>query len=381
MNRSRRPSSSSRSAFDRRSLRPCVEVVLAFAWSSVVAAPLTAQDYPAPTPPGVGQSAVDEGSLEAVATWRLPSDREIGERLATAARDSGWPEDRIAELVAPWLGGSEGAAGNDPLGRTLESISLVRPEARPVADAYLGSVRFATIDGAILASFETAPWMRTQLQAALGIVAVRSDLHDEGLALLDPLDPAETVDPAEVLFRRAIARQQLVRGGEAIEDLKRLLEREADLARRHREVGKLMLADLEALEADSLDEISRLMRDVRRRQSLYRSGRRVLEQEEEVIEKLDKLIEELEQQQQQQAAAATLAPSSPAQDTVLKGAPAPGEVDRRRQGSGEDWGNLPARERAAAMAELSKQLPSHYRELIEEYFRKLAVDPDEESGN
>ncbi len=381
MNRSCRPFGSPRHATDRRSRGARLALVLSFVGGVSFAPGLTAQDYPAPTPPGVGQSAVEAGSLEASATWRQPSDREIGDRLAAAARDTGWTEDRIAELVAPWLGGSEGSAGSDPLGRTLESMALLRPEARPVADAYLGSDRFAAIDDSILASFETAPWMQTQLQAALGIIAVRSDLHDEGLALLDPLDPALTVDPAEVLFRRAIARQQLVRGGEAIEDLKRLLEREAELARRHREVGKLMLADLEALEADSLDEISRLMRDVRRRQSLYRSGRRVLEQEEEVIEKLDKLIEELEQQQQQQAAAATLAPSSPAQDTVLKGAPAPGEVDRRRQGSGEDWGNLPARERAAAMAELSKQLPSHYRELIEEYFRKLAVDPDEESGN
>jgi acyl-CoA reductase-like NAD-dependent aldehyde dehydrogenase len=61
---------------------------------------------------------------------------------------------------------------------------------------------------------------------------------------------------------------------------------------------------------------------------------------------------------------------------MLKGGGAPGDVDQKAQGSGEDWGDLPAKERAAAMAELAKDLPSHYRELIEEYYRKLAEDPN-----
>lgn len=76
------------------------------------------------------------------------------------------------------------------------------------------------------------------------------------------------------------------------------------------------------------------------------------------------------------AASASNSPASPAQDSTLKGGPAEGDVDQKAQGPGEDWGDLPAKERAAAMAELAKDLPAHYRELIEEYYRKLAEDPN-----
>ncbi len=39
-----------------------------------------------------------------------------------------------------------------------------------------------------------------------------------------------------------------------------------------------------------------------------------------------------------------------------------------------DWGNLPPKEREEALQQLGKDLPSHYRDVIEEYFRKLARD-------
>jgi hypothetical protein len=50
----------------------------------------------------------------------------------------------------------------------------------------------------------------------------------------------------------------------------------------------------------------------------------------------------------------------------------PGNVDPKKLGSDSDWGNLPPKERGEALQQLAKDLPSHYREVIEEYFRKLA---------
>ena len=38
----------------------------------------------------------------------------------------------------------------------------------------------------------------------------------------------------------------------------------------------------------------------------------------------------------------------------------------------EQWGNLPEKERARAMLELSRDMPPRYREAIEAYFKKLS---------
>ena len=36
------------------------------------------------------------------------------------------------------------------------------------------------------------------------------------------------------------------------------------------------------------------------------------------------------------------------------------------------WGKLPEKERAKAMAELTRDMPARYREIIEKYFKNLA---------
>ena len=42
----------------------------------------------------------------------------------------------------------------------------------------------------------------------------------------------------------------------------------------------------------------------------------------------------------------------------------------------ENWGKLPPKERASALAELTRDLPPSYREAIEAYFRKIGEAPD-----
>ena len=54
-------------------------------------------------------------------------------------------------------------------------------------------------------------------------------------------------------------------------------------------------------------------------------------------------------------------------------------MQRREIGSSADWGNLPAKEREQALQEVGREFPSHYREIIEEYFRRLASDDSVES--
>ena len=100
-----------------------------------------------------------------------------------------------------------------------------------------------------------------------------------------------------------------------------------------------MEADIKPLKVDSLDEIARLMDDIKRRLKLARAGTRVRKEEDDVIAKLDKMIEEAEKQQQQQqqqqsggAGQGQNQSSSPAQDSSNLQGRGEGNVDPRRLG-------------------------------------------------
>jgi hypothetical protein len=50
-----------------------------------------------------------------------------------------------------------------------------------------------------------------------------------------------------------------------------------------------------------------------------------------------------------------------------------GTVDQKRLTNyAQNWGKLPEKERAKAMAELTRDMPPRYREVIENYFKKVA---------
>jgi hypothetical protein len=52
----------------------------------------------------------------------------------------------------------------------------------------------------------------------------------------------------------------------------------------------------------------------------------------------------------------------------------PGQIDAKKiKDLAEQWGKLPPREREANMRELTRDMPQRYREVIQEYFRKLSV--------
>ena len=53
---------------------------------------------------------------------------------------------------------------------------------------------------------------------------------------------------------------------------------------------------------------------------------------------------------------------------------APGKVDRRDIGERDGWGNLPAKEREQALQQIGRDFPAHYRDIIQQYFRELAVE-------
>ena len=60
------------------------------------------------------------------------------------------------------------------------------------------------------------------------------------------------------------------------------------------------------------------------------------------------------------------------------GGKGPGEVTRKNIGSQSGWGDLPPKEREQALQQIGRDFPSHYREAIKEYFRRLAAEGNEE---
>jgi hypothetical protein len=209
---------------------------------------------------------------------------------------------------------------------------------------------------------------------------VQNGYFDEAISWTDGLKTDDVVAPDALLFYRAIALHRLVQPNEADATLGQLLQREDGLPTRYQQLASLMRQDLVGLEDESLDHIARRMDDVRRRLALGRSGERVQGVENGVIESLDKLIKDLEDQmqQQQQAQSAGSAggqPSgTPMQDSRIAELKGPGKVEPRDVGRGSGWGNLPDKDREKALQEVGREFPSHYREVIEEYFRRLAAE-------
>jgi hypothetical protein len=119
---------------------------------------------------------------------------------------------------------------------------------------------------------------------------------------------------------------------------------------------------------------------VGRRLDLGRAGPRVRGIEDGIVESLDKLIKELEEQQQQQqsgAAGNNIQSQTPMPDSQLAGGRGRGEVTRRNIGSESGWGNLPPKDREEALQQIGREFPSHYRDVIQQYFRRLAAEGSE----
>ena len=146
-----------------------------------------------------------------------------------------------------------------------------------------------------------------------------------------------------------------------------------------------MQQDLAGLQDDSLDHISRRMDDVRRRLAQGRSGQRVQDIENGVVASLDKLIKQVEDQmQQQQSRIEQFALRRTTGSTADAGQPAGSDEGAGRSRASRH--RAQARVGAICRRRIAKRrcrtsaanIPSHYREVIEEYFRRLAAEESAE---
>jgi hypothetical protein len=317
-----------------------------------------------------------EEDLEQKASWSLPDAAQVKAQLDTFLQTRQLDESTRAKITALWT--DEATKNRSPeelLDQVATTVALVDENARQLIDfCRTASDVTALPDFPMLQDEQQPAFLRGNLRLLYGRWLAQHHLYDEALVQFQPLTTADVVDPAALLFYQSVAYHRMPDKRQCIPLVAKLLEQQQQIPHRYVTVAQLMQADIEPLESDSLDEISRLMDEVRRRLELKRAGTRVRQQEDEVIAKLDKLIKKVEEQQQQQqaAAAGNLQPSKPAQDSMPMEGKGPGNIDPKQIGSKSGWGNLPPAARQEALQQIGKDLPAHYREVIEEYFRKLA---------
>ena len=337
--------------------------------------------------PSVG---VTDDALEREASWQIYDVSEMLQKLRGSLDQLAVIPDQMDGVSERFVDAIE-KTDEDPLDAYIQAVRELVPEVNEIAVRAAESVidAGASIDpntpgyGA-LESLPTS--MRMTVRAWLGRALVRERLYDEALPVIAEVEPTESIDPAAVLFYRGACYHALLLKKEALADLRRLLENEADCPTRFVRTAQMMIADIKPLKEDTLDEISRLMTDVTRRLDLGRTDEEVKQQEQKIIDKLTKLIEKAEQQKQQQQQQQQQqsggggqdsggGQSSPMQDSQIAGGiGGEGDVDPKKFDDRDAWGNLPPAERQQALQQISRDLPTHYREAIEAYFRKIATD-------
>ena len=295
--------------------------------------------------------------------------------VATQGNEFAADAGQIAKL---WQLNGEPLSARELHQRVLDTIAVVKPEVAEftsecsLTSAVGAAAEFPALD-------ESDEFATGALRLFFGRHLAQRRMYDEALEQFSHVDPARCLDPATCLFFRSVCEQQLLMKSEGLKSLDLLLSHTEDVPVRYASVARLMRDELEVLRKDTLDEVARMMTDVERRLDLARAGRKVQKREAEVIAALDYMIEKLEQQggggscpcSGKQPGRSNKS-NSPAKESQVKGATAPGDVDTRRIAQNAGWGGLPEKEQAAAKQAVDDTFPPHYKKVMDAYFRKLA---------
>ena len=315
------------------------------------------------------------------ASWRVPSVETVREDVLGWLSSAEIDDAPRATAAALWE--SAGVEGNADhvLDLVCATFAAVDPQARELVDLCSRPRGKATLPDVAWLSDDKRPALERQnLRLLLARWMVQELLYDEAFEQMHGLEPSDVVDPAALLFYQSVVYHRMLKRDEGLASIGRLLENQDEIPRRYASVARLVQADLEGLKDESLDHIARRMDDIRRRLDLGRAGPKVRAVEDGVIASLDKLIEEIEKQQQAAAAAAAQqgdrqsAPSQPLPDSRPVGGKGEGKVANKPIGDKGGWGDLPPKERQEALQQIGKEFPAHYRDMIEQYFRKLATE-------
>jgi hypothetical protein len=359
------------------------------------------------------QVALNE-ELGKQASWKAPTEAEVRVQVLAWLDEINPPADVRQQVLALWpeasAAKSNAAAATGPtkqeqsersaspllLQRLVATFALTDARSREIADLCSNPHDlFATPEFAWLSDTTAPAFVRLNLRLWLGKWLAQSKMYEEALAQISDVKPADVVDPGSLLFYQSVCQHWMLHKTAGLEAISQLLEQRTAIPRRYEQMAELMQADLTALEDDSLDHISRRMNDVTRRLDFAHAGKRVRGVEDGIIASLDKLIKQMEDQANSSSSSSDgsqpqdengpggegnpqgIRSTNPASQSRVARGTGPGEVTNKKIGNHNGWGDLPPKEQEKAMQEIGKEFPSHYRDIIEQYFRKLATDEEE----
>jgi hypothetical protein len=301
--------------------------------------------------------------------------------LEWVAQRVGADKARLEEIGKVWVLADEAPTAQALFDLTIRSFALADEATQKLVDAC--SLQNATLlppDARLLEQAGAGRYYTANILLFYGRYLAHRQMFEESLDVLNRTSIAEVVDPASLLFFKAVCQHHLLLKTEGLATIEQLLKNTEGVPVRYSTVATLMQFDLEALRDQSLDEVARKMTDVERRLGLGRTGEKVQKKEDEIIVTLDELIKKIEEQQGGGGGGGgsggnSNRSSSPAQDSTIKGSTAPGKVDSRKFANEKEWGDLPPRARAKAKDELARKFPAHYKDAIENYTKQAANRP------
>jgi uncharacterized membrane protein YgcG len=250
---------------------------------------------------------------------------------------------------------------------------------------------------AVLKDTKADPFFRANLGLAVARALSNRRVHEEALQVMMTVAPEQTIDPAAYLFHRAVCEHALLKKNEAGDTIVRLIQDAIDSPERFKTVGALMLLDMETWRKD-MGNVARLMNNSERRLDIGRAGPQTQKIQREVIARLDELIKELENQAKgggggggggggsggggscpdgggNGGSGGGARVTSPMRDSQIATNGGSGRVDTARlKQITENWGKMPAAERAKARQEvedLVNGLSPIHREAFERYFEEI----------
>jgi hypothetical protein len=242
---------------------------------------------------------------------------------------------------------------------------------------------------ALLKDAKKPAFFRNNLALVYARVLTSRKVYEEALETFATVKPEDVVDPSAYLFHKAVCEHALMLKDNASGSIDRLLVDVMDAPERHRMVAALMHFDMMTWQEKDLGWIARKMDNIQRRLDLKRGGKHTQKMQKEVLVRLDEMIKEIENKQKSGSgnpngnscppgsgspgnSPGTDKSSNPQQDTQGGTANGTGQVDSKKvKEIAEVWGNLPEKERAAALRELTRNMPAKDRAIIEAYFREL----------
>ena len=296
------------------------------------------------------------------------------------ARFSQWLKERSKDADQKDVAWQSGKSTSQNL---FEAFSSTHKDVKALADSMQSRETGEVLKGIqSLLKKEAGPFLATNVGFEAARYLTRVQHYDEASGVYADLEVDESVDPAAFLFFRAISEFGLLHKDDAIDTLTRIVQDIEGGPERYKAVAEILLLDLQYLDEDGLEHLARSMDDVKRRLSLDRVGEKVKEEQKEIIARLDKMIDKIENQSGGGGGGGGGSGSKPgpggqgapaADSSVLRGKGA-GRVDNKSLKGASAWGNLPEKERARMLQALGRDFPDHYKNAIQEYFRKLAAE-------